>query len=230
MANNTFLSLVNQTCRRLNEVELTDSNFANAKGFYAHIKDAVNASIRHINQMHVEWPFNFDTMDEILTPGVCRYSFPSDAKSVDFESFRLRQNVALGVNEGKTLEHINYDTYLQNYVSQEDDTTGANGSTPHSVAMAKNFEWVIAPMPDKPYMLTYEYYKFPPDLERSTDVPTIPNRYRHIIVDGACYYAYMFRDNKDAAALIEKKFDDGIKFMRVHLINTNETMQSSMIV
>jgi hypothetical protein len=39
----TFLTLVNDVNKRLNEVELTSSNFASATGFYAHIKDAVNS-------------------------------------------------------------------------------------------------------------------------------------------------------------------------------------------
>ena len=37
-----FLGLVNQINRRLNEVELTSSNFASATGFYAQAKDSIN--------------------------------------------------------------------------------------------------------------------------------------------------------------------------------------------
>ena len=36
-----FLELVNKINRRLNEVELTSSNFATAKGAYASIKDSI---------------------------------------------------------------------------------------------------------------------------------------------------------------------------------------------
>ena len=39
-----YLSLVNQINRRLNEVELSSSNFATATGFYSQAKDAVNSS------------------------------------------------------------------------------------------------------------------------------------------------------------------------------------------
>ena len=46
-----FLGLVNEINRRLNEVELTSSNFGTAVSFYAHAKDAVNASIRYINSI-----------------------------------------------------------------------------------------------------------------------------------------------------------------------------------
>ena len=41
----TFLTLVNDTLRRLNEVELTSTDFATATGFRAQVKDAINSSI-----------------------------------------------------------------------------------------------------------------------------------------------------------------------------------------
>ena len=45
-----YIGLVNDVNRRLNEVELTSSNFTSAVGEYSAIKDAVNAAIRFINQ------------------------------------------------------------------------------------------------------------------------------------------------------------------------------------
>ena len=56
-----YLGLVNDVNRRLNEVELTSSNFGSAIGEYAMVKDAVNASIRYINQHEYGFPFNHDT-------------------------------------------------------------------------------------------------------------------------------------------------------------------------
>ena len=38
----TFITLVNDTLRRLNEVELTATDFSTASGFRAQVKDAVN--------------------------------------------------------------------------------------------------------------------------------------------------------------------------------------------
>ena len=40
-----YIGLVNDVNRRLNEVELTATNFATATGEYSMIKDAVNASL-----------------------------------------------------------------------------------------------------------------------------------------------------------------------------------------
>ena len=80
----TFLELVNEVNRRLNEVELTTSNFASSSGFYAHAKDAVNASIRYINQSEFEWPFNHNLQTLTLTANQSRYAFPAEVPGVDF--------------------------------------------------------------------------------------------------------------------------------------------------
>jgi hypothetical protein len=53
-----YLGLTNDVCRRLNEVELSASNFTSTTGFYSFAKDAVNSAIRHINQEEFEWPWN----------------------------------------------------------------------------------------------------------------------------------------------------------------------------
>ena len=76
-------------------------------------------------------------------------------------------------------------------------------------------------MPDKAYSIKYEYYMYPADLVNDTDVPTIPYRYRHVIVDGGMYYAYMFRDNLEAARVSFQKFESGMKRMRTQSVNEN---------
>ena len=67
----------------------------------------------------------------------------------------------------------------------------------------------------------------PVDLILDTDVPTIPERFRHVIIDGAMHYAYMFRDNIEMAALSQNKFDQGIKQMRTVTVNENVYMRAS---
>ena len=70
-----YISLVNDINRRLNEVELTTSNFSTATGYYSFAKDAVNSSIRHINQEEFEWPWNHVEETEVLVAGTARYGF-----------------------------------------------------------------------------------------------------------------------------------------------------------
>ena len=46
----TFLTLVNDTLRRLNEVEITSTDFPTVSGFRSQVKDSVNASLQEISQ------------------------------------------------------------------------------------------------------------------------------------------------------------------------------------
>ena len=107
-----YIGIVNDINRRLNEVELTSTNFATATGEYSMIKDAVNSSIRFINQHEYEWPFNHVEETETLTAGLVRYASPTDSKTIDFDSFRIKRNDTLG-NETKKLRLLSYEEYLE---------------------------------------------------------------------------------------------------------------------
>ena len=52
-------------------------------------------------------------------------------------------------------------------------------------------------------------------------MPRVPERFKYVIVDGAMYYTYMFRDNIESAQLAFKKFKDGMDYMRKVLVNEN---------
>ena len=223
-----YLGLTNEVNRRLNEVELTSANFLTATGFYAHIKDAVNASIRDINHTHYEWPFNHVLAEETLTAGTTRYAFPADASTIDFDSFRIKENATLA-NETVRLGVITYDDFLQRYVDQEYSTDSSKRDVPSYVFHAPSLEWGVVPAPDQAYPIVYEYYRIPVDLLNATDVPSIPERFKQVILDGAMYHAYMFRSNEQAATIAKNKFDEGIKKMRILLINRYVYMQSTVI-
>jgi hypothetical protein len=94
------------------------------------------------------------------------------------------------------------------------------------VFRTQNGEWGVVPMPDKAYQVDFEYFMDPVDLALATDVPTIPERFRHVIIDGAMYYAYMFRDNIEMASVSQRKFDEGIKQMRTVNVNENVYMRA----
>jgi len=126
-----YLGLVNDVNRRLNEVELTSSNFDSAIGEYAMVKDAINSSIRYINQHEFGFPFNHDTETKTLTPGVVRYSIPTDAKSVDYSTARIKKDTDLN-SLGNSLGILDYKEYIsRDYANQEDDivSTTVNASS-----------------------------------------------------------------------------------------------------
>ena len=91
-------------------------------------------------------------------------------------------------------------------------------------------EFVFIPSPDKAYEIIYEYYQNPVILEQASDVPSIPQEFRHVIVDGAMFYAYQFRGDTQSAQISQQKFEQGIKYMRSLYINRYDYLRSSMIV
>ena len=216
-----YLGITNDVAGRLNETALTTSNFATVTGFYAAIKEAVNSSIRHINQSHFSWPFNWNSEELTLEAGVTRYAVPAEAKYVDFDTFRVKRDTSLDVGSAKRLKQVTYDEYVDRYVDQEDESDSTKGGVPEKVFRSQNNEFGIVPLPDKAYQVDFEYFTFPVDLSLHSDVPSIPERFRYVIVDGAMYYAYMFRDNIEMATLSQQKFDQGIKQMRTLLVNEN---------
>jgi len=223
-----FIGLVNDVNRRLNEVELTTSNFAGAQGYYNLTKDAVNASIRHIHQEEFEWPWNHVEETEVLTPGEVRYSMPYDSKTINMNSFRIRRDDTLSVGTNK-LKVLNYEEYLDKYADYEYNSNTSNRTVPHSVIRAPSRELLFIPAPDQAYEVVYEYYSVGVDMEKAADVPAIPEQFRHIIVDGAMYYAYVFRGDMQAATVSQNKFTDGIKYMRSQNINRTEYIRDRRV-
>ena len=117
----TFLSLTNSVLARLNEVQLTSSNFSNARGIQVQAQNAVNESIRYINQREFQYPFNHTTKSQTLSPGIVRYSIPTDAKHVDYNTARIVKNSTLG-SSGANLTILQYNDYInRENVTQEDE-------------------------------------------------------------------------------------------------------------
>lgn len=223
-----FLGLVNDVNTRLNEVHLTESSFATATGFYNQAKEAVNSSIRYINQSQYQWPFNHVEQEETLSTGVMRYGLPNDVKVVDYDSFRVVRNDTLG-NDTIKLTKLSYEEYMDRFLDMEYDTGTNVRTTPQYVFQAQGLEFGIVPPPDKDYEIIYEYFRYPVDLINATDIPNIPERFRHIIVDGAMHYAYLFRSNSQDAVLAKQRVDEGVKHMRSLLTNRTEYMRSTAV-
>tara|TARA_R100000773_G_scaffold33539_1_gene28640 strand:- start:2107 stop:2823 length:717 start_codon:yes stop_codon:yes gene_type:complete len=223
-----YLGLVNDVNRRLNEVPLTTTNFATANGEYGMVKDAVNASIRFINQHEYEWPFNHVTEEETLTAGIVRYTFPSDAKTINFNTFRIKRNDTLG-NETRKLNVLSYEEYLDSYADVEYNTSTSLRQLPTYVFKSPSSEFGLVNPPDKAYELVYEYYRLPVDLINSTDVPSIPEQFRYVIVDGAMYFAYLFRGESQESAMMQARFEQEIKQMRSLYINRYEYLRSTIL-
>lgn len=226
-----FLGLVNDINRRLNEVELTSSNFSTASGFYSFAKDAVNSAIQHINQEEFEWPWNHADKTEYLAAGTVRYAYPTDAKTINLNTFRLRsamQNPAASIGTLR-LKNISYEEYLDKYGDAEFDSSEDNRGVPEVIARTPSRELIVYPSPDNAYILTYEYYQTVTPLDAATDTPALPKQYRHVIVDGAMYYAYLFRGDAQNANMALGKFNQGLKNLRSIYINRTDYIRDRRV-
>lgn len=229
MSGYNFLGLVNDVNRRLNEVELTQSNFGTSVGFYSTVKDAVNATLREINHQEFEWPFNHVTQEEQLNVGEVRYFIPRDVKSLDMESFRIIRDEDIG-NETVKLKIISYEEYLDKYLDSEYNSNETVRSIPRYVFRTPSLEYGVVPSPDKEYRIVYEYYRSPVGLNLFSDVPSVPEEFRYVIVDGAMEYAHNFRGDIQSAQLSAQKFQEGMKSMRSLYINRYEYVRSTVRV
>ena len=223
-----FLGLVNDVNRRLNEVALTSANFASTTGYYAFVKEAINSSIRHINQEEFEWPWNHITDTLTVTAGTSRYPYPIDAKTLKMDSFRVQRSATFG-NTTKRLKELSYEEYLDKYIDNEYNSSTSIRGLPEYIVRTPNREFILVPTPDQAYDLDYEYFQFGYDLELDVDVPTLPEVYRNVIVDGAMYYVYQFRSDTQMAQLSQQRFEDGIKYLRSQHINRTSYLRDTRV-
>jgi len=126
----TFLTLANDVITRMNEVVLTSANFTDARGVQVQCKNAVNESIRYINQKEFAYPFNHASNSSTLVPGTSKYSLPTSTKHIDYNTARIKKDTDLSVS-GNSLTKLDYNEYVnKEFANQEDevDATTLNGS------------------------------------------------------------------------------------------------------
>jgi hypothetical protein len=94
-----YLELCNAVLLELNEVELTNTNFATSRGVQSATKEFVNKAISDLYNAEVEWAWlhTSNTQDTIV--GQREYTLPTDMRKVDFESFYLTPKQVISNNE-----------------------------------------------------------------------------------------------------------------------------------
>ena len=214
----TFITLVNDALRRLNEVELTSTDFATATGFRALVKDAVNASLQEISQKEFEFPFNHTTGTLTLVAGTSQYTQATDLKVADWDSFRINYDSSNNYS-ARVLKLLNYDSYNRRYFERDSEADTGDRDQPIYVYRTLDTKAGFTPIPDAAYSVSYDYFAYATDLSASTDTMTVPDAFKHVVLDGALYHCFIFRDNSQQAGIAKAKFDEGIERMRTLLIN-----------
>jgi hypothetical protein len=226
----TYVVLTNQLLTRLNEVTLDTAGdgFTTVRNVQALAKDAINNSIRNIIQTGQEFPFLKTTNTQTLSAGTRQYSFPDDYSSADWETFYIKKLTSVD-NTPMHLPSITYDEYIQKY-RHFDDTGDATGiSSPTLIYQTNEEKFGLTPIPDNSYEIEYVYWKFPSDLSAFNDTSVIPDRFNHVVIDGAMMYMMRFRSNEQSAAMHQQNFEDGIKAMRRVLVDEQLRVRSTVV-
>ena len=225
----TYITLVNQLLRRINETELdaAGSGFTDVRNLQALAKDAINSSIREILQVSQEWPFTLTTYTETLVVGTGVYSFPTDLSKVDWDTFYIKKDETKQ-NEPRRLPVITYVDYLRSFRPIEDIGGATSRSEPLRIYQTQDSKFGVTPIPDAAYDIEYRYWSFPSDLLAFNDVSVIPERFNTVVTDRAMMYMMRFRSNDQSGQVHEKKFMDGVDNMRRLLLDTHLYITSTV--
>jgi len=225
-----YLGLVNDVLGRINETPLTSSTLASASGIYSVVKEGVNNSIRSINQQTFNWPFNYIEEEDTLSVGSMRYPYPSNSKTVDFNTFRIKRSSLFG-NTTAYLKQMDYEEYLSRYIDDEynSDNTSIR-SIPRSIIRSPNQEFIVHPSPDQAYDLVYEHYILPVDLILYTDTPSLPQAFRHIVTEGAMIPVFKFQSDYENADRAQASFINLVENMRTIYINRYEDVRDTRVL
>lgn len=227
----TYVELTNELLRRLNEVPLdaAGDGFDTVRNVQAAAKDAINSSLREIYQNGQEWPFLKTTYTQTLTVGTREYSFPSNYSTVDWETFYLKKN-SVQENQPVTLKILTYENYLASHRPSDDTGDQVNGiSAPIYVYQTFGDSFGVTPIPNAAYEIEYTYWSIPASLSAYNDVCVIPERFNHVIIDGAMSYMMHFRSNEQSANMHKQNFDSGIRSMKRVLLDDELYLRSTYI-
>jgi hypothetical protein len=197
----------------MGEVTLDVTQFPSPRNIQGLAKEAINSSIREILHSAQEFPFTLVTQTQTLTVGTGVYSLPTNAASVDWESFYLKKLTAAN-NSPARLFAIPYTQYLNEFRIVEDNAGTGGYRYPSNVYQTQDFKFGVTPLPNAAYQIEYKYWQFPDSLVDYSDVCIIPSRFDTVIIDGAMMYMMLYRSNEQSAAIHKDKFENGIKTMR----------------
>ena len=350
----TYLTLVNNVLRDMNEVELTSSNFTSSRGVQTTVKDYINRAISDVLNSELNWPFTRAEGAVDAIAGKQLYSFESIASTLkyidydnvfleakdyitngDFEidglasitnwttvsgspaasskfgntllltsakatqevndlivgrSYTILTQISgatltldVGTSSGGTqtksstltiasgnevlisqtvftatatthyvtftesagsaayvklvqlmedvsaipLKYLSYEEYNEKYRERDARPTTDKFADPEYVYTTYNNELGLTPIPDTSNRtLKFDYYVTNTALSAHGDTGIIPTRFEPIVNARAKYYTYMFRSDVQTAQYALKEYEDGIKRMRVELINRKNYMRA----
>jgi hypothetical protein len=206
------MDLTNRLLRRINDVEISESDFLSVRGIQAVAKDCVLDTIREINSSRIDWPFNAVEHSQSLVAGTEEYAWPLQFTAADWDSFQIQKDDDLNVNHTQ-LTAISREEWYHNYRDMDYDSESLGRGVPTFVFPSHGQGWGVTPSPNQAYAIKYRYYKNPDDLVDFDDETTIPSKFDYVILAGSLQHMNLFKENPNGVAIAQKKFKDGVSDM-----------------
>jgi len=119
----------------------------------------------------------------------------------------------------KALRFLDRDEWYQKH-RDDDYEAGASGrGIPDYVFPSHGSGYGVSPVPDAAYTLKFRYFLNFTDLTNFNDLTRIPSAFDTMIVDGALYHMYMFKDNPESASVAFQAFERGLKDLQSIYVN-----------
>ena len=120
----------------------------------------------------------------------------------------------------KRLKYLTYEEWNDNFRETDSASSTDKLGEPEYVYTTYNDEIGLSPIPDSDNLsIKFDYYTTHTDLSSATDTSIIPARFEPVIIARSRYYAFMLRSDLQNAQFANKEYQDGVKRMRVELIN-----------
>ena len=155
------------------------------------------------------------------------YIYFETASGVQLDIDYVRISEEVGV---KKLRYISLDDWNQRFA--ETDLTNSKDiqATPNYVYPTQSKKFGLSPIPDSDkYSIQYEYWKLHTELDAHGDSPDLATQYQDIIVNRAKYYLYKLRSDVPAANIANAEFEEGVKRIRLDLIDKSSYMRDTRI-
>ena len=134
-------------------------------------------------------------------------------------------NITEDINP-KKLKSITYEEFARNHRETDVSIDSSSYGIPEYVYPTQDGKFGLHPVPDRGnYTILFEYWTTHTELSDYDDTPTIATRHQDIVVSRAKYYAYMLRGDVEMATMCLNQYQEGIKRMRIELINRDEMMR-----
>ena len=125
------------------------------------------------------------------------------------------------------LKYLSYEEYNERYRERDAKPDTDKFADPEFVYTTYNDELGLTPIPDTSNRtLKFDYYITNTALSSHDDTGIIPTRFEPVVNARAKYYTYMFRSDVQTAQYALKEYEDGVKRMRVELINRKNYMRA----